>query len=193
LGAEIPGIDFGRELDPSVVVGVRQALLEHGVVFFHDQVIGEDDHKRLARCFGDIFVHPCFVDGDDPEVVMVVRELGDTRIVGEDWHSDTTMMPSPPMGSILYAMEVPDYGGDILFANQYLAYEALSDGMKRLLGDLSAVHSDRLVAGPAAAARSANRATKVRTDTNWRETQNVHPVVRTHPETGRQCLFVNHS
>ena len=96
------------------------------------------------------------------------------------------------MGAILYGVDVPAYGGDTLFANQYLAYEALSDGMKRMLDGLRAVNSDRLVAGPGHG-RSDNRATKARQDADWRETYNLHPVVRTHPEAGRKALFVNHS
>ena len=96
------------------------------------------------------------------------------------------------MGSILYALEVPPYGGDTLFANQYLAYESLSDGMKTMLAGLKVVHSDIRVAGPQAGL-NARRSSKVREDANWRPTENVHPAVRTHPETGRKCLFVNHS
>ncbi len=114
------------------------------------------------------------------------------HIVGEDWHADTTMVAEPPMGAILYAIEAPPYGGDTSFANQYMAYDTLSDGMKRLLSGLKAVHSDRNVAGPRAN-RNAQRSTKVREDADWRETINVHPVVVTHPETGRKLLYVNRS
>ncbi|MDD9875834.1 MAG: TauD/TfdA family dioxygenase [Magnetovibrio sp.] len=193
LGAEVSGVDLGAELGDAEVAAIREALLQHCVIFFRDQVFDTEAHKRLARRFGDIFVHPFFISDGDPEIVTIVREPGDTRIVGEDWHSDTQMMAEPPMGAILIALEVPEYGGDTLFANQYLAYEALSDGMKRMLDGLKAVNSDRLVAGPAAAERSASRATKARTDDGWRETANAHPVVRTHPETGRKALYVNHS
>jgi taurine dioxygenase len=94
------------------------------------------------------------------------------------------------MGAILYALEVPPYGGDTLFANQYLAYDTLSDGMKKMLAGLKAVHTDRKVAGPAAN-RNAYRAAKVRQGDDWRETINTHPVVRTHPETGRKALYVS--
>ena len=96
------------------------------------------------------------------------------------------------MGAVLYALEVPPFGGDTLFANQYQAYEALSDGMKRLLAPLKAYHSDRKVAGPQAN-MNAGRSTKVREDADWRETVSLHPVVVTHPETGRKLLYVNHS
>ena len=192
LGAELIGVDLGDALSDATIQDIRQALLDYGVIFFHDQDFDAAAHKHLARRFGEIFIHP-FLISKDPEVVDIYREPGDTRIVGEDWHSDTTMMRAPPMGAILMAMDVPEFGGDTLFANQYLAYEALSDGMKTLLEGLRAVHSDRLVAGPAAAARSDNRTTKARTGPDWSETVTTHPVVRTHPETGRKCLFVNHS
>jgi taurine dioxygenase len=97
--------------------------------------------------------------------------------------------------AILYAQEVPPYGGDTLFANQYLAYESLSPGLKRLVETLRAVHSDRKVAGPQVGLnqRNSKSSTKVRDDPDWRETASLHPVVRTHPETGRKMLFVNHS
>jgi len=198
LGAEIGGVDLNDELTDSEVAALRRALLDHGVVFFHDQNFDAVRHKCLARRFGEIFIHPFFNNtghegpDHDPEIVHIVREPGDTHIVGEDWHADTTMMADPPMGAILIALEVPAFGGDTIFANQYLAYEALSDGMKAMLAGLKAVHSDRLVAGPNSG-RSEHRATKARTDDGWRETVNVHPVVRTHPETGRKGLFVNDS
>ena len=198
LGAEIHGVDLaalsaGPDTHRETVAAVRQALLDHGVVFFRDQAFDAEQHKRLARRFGDIFVHPNFYGTQpDPEIVEIRREPGDTRIVGEEWHTDTTMMAEPPMGAILYAIEVPPYGGDTLFASQYLAYETLSDGMKRLLAGLRAVHSDRKVAGPRAGVNQ-GRSTRARDDEDWRETVSVHPVVRTHPETGRKLLYVNAS
>ncbi len=192
LGAELHGPDLSRDMSDAEVGAIRQALLDYGVIFFRDQAFDTETHKRIARRFGDIFNHP-FLISDDPDVVTIVRNPGDTRIVGEDWHSDTAMVTEPPMGAILIALEVPDYGGDTLFANQYLAYDALSDGMKAMLADLKAINSDRMVAGPAAAESSANRSTKSRTGPDWIETKTAHPVVRTHPETGRKCLYVNHS
>src|SRR5882672_518564 len=191
LGAELSGVDLGADLDDATIKEIRRALLDHCVIFFRDQAFDAEQHKRLARRFGEIFVHPNYAGIQaDPEIVMIRREPGDTRVVGEDWHTDTTMMATPPMGAILYAIEVPPYGGDTLFANQYLAYESLSDGLKRTLQSLRAVHSDRMVAGPRAGI-NAQRSTKVREDADWRETISVHPVVRTHPETGRKLLFVN--
>lgn len=194
LGAEIEGIDLAQDLSDGTIAQIRQALLDHCVIFFRDQNFDVDQHKRLARRFGDIFIHPNFNTGDhDPEVVTIVRKPGDKHIVGEEWHTDTTMMAEPPMGAILYALEVPPFGGDTLFANQYLAYEQLSDGMKGMLADLKCAHTDRKVAGPSSPAAMAKRSTAVRDDDRWRETRNLHPVVRTHPETGRKCMFVNHS
>jgi taurine dioxygenase len=193
IGAEIHNVDVSRDLDDRTIGDIRRALLDHCVIFFRDQRLDAGQHKAFTRRFGEIFIHPNYRGMQaDSEIVMITREPGDKKIVGEDWHADTTMMSEPPMGAILYAIEVPPYGGDTLFANQYQAYEALSDGMKRMLSGLRAVHTDRKVAGPAAN-KNAFRATKVREDAEWRETVSTHPVVVTHPETGRKLLYVNHS
>jgi taurine dioxygenase len=190
-GAELYGADIADDLDDGVIAEIRQALNQHGVVFFRDQEFDAEQHKAFARRFGETFVHPNYRGmQDDDEIVMIRREPGDQHIVGEDWHADTTMMEAPPMGAILYAIEVPPYGGDTLFSSQYLAYDTLSDGMKKMLAGLRAVHTDRLVAGPVAN-RNAYRVTKVRQGPDWRETVNLHPVLRTHPETGRKLLNVN--
>ena len=192
-GAEIGGVRIGDDLDDEVIAETRAALNEHGVIFFRDQEFDAEQQKAFARRFSTIFVHPNYKGmQEDDEIQMIYREPGDKHIVGEDWHADTTMMPEPPMGAILYALEVPPYGGDTLFSNQCLAYDTLSDGMKAVLKGLRAVHSDRLVAGPAGA-RNQYRATKVRADDSWRETVSLHPVVRTHPESGRKLLNVNKS
>lgn len=190
-GAEIHGVDVSRDLDAETVGEIRDALNEHSVVFFRDQKMDVAEHKAFARRFGEIFIHPNF-NGmtEDPEVVIVRREPGDTSYVGESWHTDTTMCAEPPMGAILYGIEVPPYGGDTLFANQMAAYEALSDGMKKMLAGLNAVHSDIYQAGPQAG-KNEGRSTRQRDDDAWRETRSLHPVVRTHPETGRKILFVN--
>ena len=193
IGAEIHGVDISKDLDKETVADIRQALLDHCVIFFRDQKIDIPQHKAFAKKFGEIFIHPNYKGTQaDPEIVQIRREPGDKKIVGEEWHTDTTMSAVPPMGAVLYALEVPPFGGDTLFANQYQAYEALSDGMKTMLGTLRAYHSDRKVAGPQAN-MNAGRSTKVREDADWRETVSLHPVVVTHPETGRKLLFVNHS
>lgn len=195
LGAEIAGVDLAEELSDEIIDEIRQALAAHGVIFFREQTLSAERHKAFARRFGQLFVHPNFSSTRaDPEIVEVRREPGDTRIVGEDWHSDTTMIACPPMGAVLYGIEVPPYGGDTLFSSQCLAFESLSDGMQRMLRGLDAVHSDRKVAGPEVGKlRNAQASTKLRDDDAWRETTSIHPVVCRHPENGRECLFVNYS
>jgi taurine dioxygenase len=193
IGAEIHNVDISHDLDDRTIGDIRKALLDYCVIFFRDQKLDTARHKVFTRRFGEIFIHPNYAGTQpDPEIIVITREPWDKRIVGEEWHADTTMMPEPPMGAILYAIEVPPYGGDTLFANQYQAYETLSDGMKNMLSGLRALHSDRKVAGPQAN-RNAQRSTKVREDADWRETVSAHPVVVTHPETGRKLLYVNHS
>jgi taurine dioxygenase len=193
IGAEIHNVDVSEELSDGTIGDIRKALLDHCVIFFRNQTLDADRHKAFTRRFGKIFIHPNYAGMQaDPEIVVITREPGDKRIVGEDWHADTTMVVEPPMGAILYALEVPPYGGDTLFANQYMAYEALSDGMKKMLSGMKAVHSDRKVAGPQAN-RNSQRSTKVREDSAWRETVSTHPVVVTHPETRRKLLYVNAS
>ncbi len=191
LGAEISGVDIAADLDDQTIGEIRRALLQYLVIFFRDQDLSVERHKAFSRRFGDLFIHPNFQLGQaDKEMVFLLRQPGDTSAAGEQWHADTTMMATPPMGAILHALEVPEVGGDTLFANQYLAYEALSEGMRHMLDGLSAVHSDVRVAGPQSDV-NAKRTSKVRDDADWRPTVNTHPVVRAHPETGRKCLFVN--
>jgi taurine dioxygenase len=192
IGAEIGNVDISEELPEKVVGEIRQALLEYLVVFFRDQDLSDPKrHRRFTKYFGDLFIHPNFNLGQsNPEMVYLTRKPGDTAAAGERWHADTTMMENPPMGAILYALEVPDWGGDTLFANQYMAFENLSKGMKKFLMKLKAVHNDSRVAGPGAGLNS-RRATKVREDENWILTESAHPVVRTHPETKKRSLFVN--
>lgn len=192
IGAEISGVDISIGLNERTITEIRQALLDHLVIFFRDQDLTDPErHRRFTRRFGDLFIHPNFNLGqNNPEMVYLTRKPGDTAAAGERWHADTTMMKNPPMGAILYALEAPNWGGDTLFANQYMAYENLSDGMKELLTKLRAVHNDSRVAGPAVALNS-KRATKVREDSDWEMTENIHPVVRIHPETKKKCLFIN--
>lgn len=192
IGAEIGNVDISKDLSSTVITEIRSALLEHLVIFFRDQDLSNPErHKMFTKYFGDLFIHPNFNLGqNNPEMVYLTREPGDTAAAGEKWHADTTMMKNPPMGAILFALEVPDWGGDTLFANQYMAFENLSPGMKRLLMRLKAVHNDSRVAGPAVSLNS-KRATKVREDDDWTLTENSHPVIRTHPETLKKCLFVN--
>ncbi len=193
LGAMIDGVDLSGPIDDATFAEIRRAWLENLIIFFRGQTLNDDTLMAFGRRFAPLFCHPNFVpDPIHPEIVRIHRRPGDRRIVGEDWHADTTCMPEPPSGAVLFAVDVPEYGGDTMFANQYLAYESLSDGMKEQVSSLRAVHSDIKAAGPQAD-RNKDRSSKVREDADWRETVSEHPVVRTHPETGRKSLFVNAS
>ena len=189
LGAEIVGVDLGERLDDGTVALLRRALLDHLVIFFHDQPLGLEAFIALARRFGTPVEYP-FVKGlpGFPEITEVAKLEHERVNFGGIWHSDTTYLEAPPMGSMLLAREIPPVGGDTLFANMHLAYETLSDGMKKLLEGLRGVSSsakadvtrtreDRLRASPSEKASASYTA--------------EHPVVRTHPETGRKALYVN--
>jgi taurine dioxygenase len=189
LGAEIHGVALDRELDAETVAALRQALLEHLVIFFRDQNLPPERFLALARRFGEPIEYP-FVRGIDgfPEIIQVAKLEHETVNFGGIWHSDTTYLELPPMGTMLVAREVPPFGGDTLFANQYLAYEALSDGMKKLLNGLCAVNSS------AKANTTRTREDRIKSDPSRRPNDDFiaeHPVVRTHPETGRKALYVN--
>jgi taurine dioxygenase len=189
LGAEISGVDLSRDLSEETVAAIRRAWLEHLVVFFHDQPLPPARFLAFARRFGAVIEYP-FVKGldDFPEVIPVVKLEHERVNFGGIWHSDTAYLEVPPMASMLIAREVPPAGGDTLFANMYLAYETLSDGMKRLLQTLVAVNSS------ANADVTRTREDRVkdagRTDGRTEYTAS-HPVVRVHPETGRKALYVN--
>jgi taurine dioxygenase len=189
IGAEIFGVDLSRGLDPATVAAIRQALLDHLVIFFRDQTITPEQQLAFARCFGEPDIYP-FVKGLDayPEITPILKEAHETVNFGGLWHSDTVYQPTPPMGTMLYARELPPFGGDTLFANQYLAYEALSAPLRGFLDTLSAVNS--AAKGKVAASRQArvdDRGTGLAAEAMQAE----HPAVRTHPETGRKALFVN--
>jgi taurine dioxygenase len=189
IGAEIHGVDLSRALDGDTVAAIRRVWLEHLVVFFRDQDLPPDRFLALARRFGEPVEYP-FVKGIDgfPEIIPVVKRETETVNFGGIWLSDTAYLERPPMGTMLIAREVPPYGGDTLFANQYLAYETLSPGMRRILDGLVAVNSS------AKADVTRTREDRMRDgkrDDARTEYVAEHPVVRTHPETGRKALYVN--
>lgn len=189
LGAEIHGVDLRRPLDEDTVAAIRRAFLDFGVIFFRGQNLAPAEFLAFARHFGEPVEYP-FVRGleDFPLITPVVKLEHERVNFGGIWHSDTAYLERPPFGTMLLAREVPSVGGDTLFANMHLAYETLSDGMKRLLDGLVAVNSsaradvtrtreDRVRASPTANSEKVFTA--------------EHPVVRTHPETGRKALYVN--
>jgi taurine dioxygenase len=193
VGAEVSGVDASDDLCDAVIGEIRQALLDHGVIFLRGQNLTPDRHKAFARRFGPLNIDK-FVKGPPrhPEIMPVVKEAHDTGNFAGMWHTDVTFLDEPALGSILYAREVPDFGGDTLFANMALAYETLSPGMQALLDGLRAVHCAD-VTYDRARMDEANRTGGAMTYTELDPSQelSVHPVVRTHPETGRKSLFVN--
>lgn len=189
LGAEISGVDLSCDLDTQTVNAIRRAFLDHVVIFFRGQDLTPERFLAVARHFGAPIEYP-FVPGIEgyPEIIEVLKRETETVNFGGIWHSDTVYLAQPPMGSMLLAREVPPFGGDTLFANMYLAYETLSDGMKRLLDNLVAVNSS------AKADVSATREDRIRENPTNKPKEDYiaeHPVVRIHPETGRKALYIN--
>jgi taurine dioxygenase len=190
LGAYVGGVDLSGPLDDETVAAIRHALLEHHVLFFRGQRLDPEQQMAFGRRFGELDTHPFVAGRDDhPEVLEIVTEPDDRFNFGGGWHTDVTFLPEPDLGSILYAVDVPEVGGDTLFADQHAAYDALSDTMKRVLDGLTAVHS----AGPQYGSGGYSTKSKaMATHDADRAAETVeHPVVRTHPETGRKGLYVN--
>lgn len=189
LGAEITGVDLAKDLSDAAVVAIRRAWLEHLVVFFRDQDLPPARFLAFARRFGEPIEYP-FVKGlpETPEVIPVLKLEHEAVNFGGIWHSDTTYLDVPPMASMLIAREVPPAGGDTEFANMYLAYETLSEGMKRLLDPLVAVNSSALA--DVSKTREDRMKDSARRDAA-KQYVAEHPVVRVHPETRRKALYVN--
>src|SRR5580698_5865211 len=140
LGADVRGVDLSTDVSDEVLAEIRAALLDNLVIAVRDQDITPAQQLAFARRWGDIHLHP-FMEGmaDYPEILAVIKRPTDTKNFGGSWHTDQMFSPSPAMGTMLYAKEVPSAGGDTMFTNQYLAYEALSDGMKAMIADLKTV------------------------------------------------------
>jgi taurine dioxygenase len=189
LGAEILDVDLAGQLSDDTVAAIRRAWLEHLVVFFRDQDLPPARFLAFARRFGEPIEYP-FVKGLDecPQIIPVLKLEHETINFGGIWHSDTAYLDIPPMASMLVAREVPPAGGDTEFANMYLAYETLSEGMKRLIHGLVAVNSS--AAADVSRTREDRLKDSARADAR-KEYSAAHPVVRVHPETGRRALYVN--
>ena len=191
-GVEIRGVDLSQPLDAETIAEVRRLLGERGVVFFRDQALTPESQKAMAKQFGQIVVNPVYghVAGH-PEVMPVIKEAGDKYNIGDSWHSDMTYMEEPPMGSILYAREIPPWGGDTLWCNMTLAWESLPETMKAMLAGRRAIHSDRYLT-ERLHERNAGRSTRLREDRVGKELSAIHPVARRLDESGKLALFVNH-
>jgi len=187
LGAEVRGVDLSRPLPQAELAGLRRLWLEHLVIFFRNQQLNEAQYMAFAEQFGEPVEYPMVKGIAGFPKIIEVKKLEHERVAfGGIWHTDTAYLERPPMASMLLAREVPPAGGDTLFANMYLAFENLSEGLKNLLLNLKAINTS------AKADASKTRADRIRTD--GKESSGFvaeHPVVRTHPETGRKALYVN--
>jgi taurine dioxygenase len=189
VGAEMRGLDLSKALSDDEIGDVRETLADRGVVVFRDQALTERQHIAMARQFGDININRFFARREGfPEISLVTKEPDQKLNIGGGWHTDHSYDAAPALGSLLYAREVPAVGGDTLFASMYAAFDALSDGLKATLQGLRAVHSSRHVFG------AVKEDMKGRIGNPELATQDaVHPVVITHPQSGRKALFVNPS
>jgi taurine dioxygenase len=185
IGAEIHGVDLSKDLGNQQFQEIHDALMENCVVFFRDQKMTVDQHKDFGRRFGKLHIHPNAPQEikEHPEILVIKADENSKHVAGEEWHSDVSCDPEPPMGSILYMHTVPpDGGGDTMFANMYRAYDTLSEPIKKMLNEMSAIHDSGKAHGYRA--KATDRAEKA-------FPRAEHPIVRTHPVTGRQSLYVN--
>ncbi|MEM7700795.1 MAG: TauD/TfdA family dioxygenase [Pseudomonadota bacterium] len=183
IGSEILDIDLAAHDIADRMPEIRSALLKRGVIFFRDQDLTQEQHIAFARHFGDLEVHPATPKNQANPEVLRIAHGPDSRGQENYWHSDVTWRERPSLGSILLAREVPECGGDTLFANMHLAYERLSEGMQRHCESLTAVHDIARV--------FAKRLGKAPEDLHDKYPPVRHPVIRTHPETGERVIYVN--
>jgi taurine dioxygenase len=188
LGAEIDGVDLRQPLSNQQRSEIHDAFLAHCAIYIRDQALGGAELLRYARYFAEPAYYP-FAEGlpDYLEIFEIRKEPDQRKNVGARWHSDTTYLEKPPIATMLYAREIPAYGGDTLVANQYLAYDALSPGLRRMLDGLTGIYS----AGPDRTGREENKHMKMKDTDKAALYEAEHPVVRTHPETGRKALYVS--
>ena len=183
VGAVVSGVDLSKPLDEGTFKEIHDCLIENCVIFFRDQHLTPDQQKDFGRRFGELHVHPAapgLVEGH-PEILVIHADEKSKHVAGEVWHSDVSCDPKPPMGSILYMHELPPVGGDTLFASMYAAYDALSEPVKRLLEKFTAMHEGEHV----------YRGRYGVKDESKTFPKAEHPVIRTHPVSGRKALFVN--
>ena len=194
LGAEVEGVDLARPLDDETFGEIHAALMEHLVLFFRDQAIGPEEQLAFTRRFGPEGETP-FIETlpDHPGVIDVRKEPGEKSgfVFGGAWHSDYSFQERPPLVTCLHAKEVPDFGGDTLWANMILAYEQLPDATKQRIAGLRALHSGERAYSPKMQALQDLLEHMNVTNTEEAEIVRSHPVVRIQPETGRKGLFVN--
>jgi taurine dioxygenase len=193
LGAEIHGVDLSLDLPDRQFSEIREVFRDNGVIFFRDQKLTPEQHIAFAERWAPININRFFthVEGH-PKIALVLKEPDQKKNIGGGWHTDHTYDIEPAMGSILYAHEVPQSGGDTMFASMYAAYETLSDGLKQTLNGLRARHSSRHIFGPARGERKDDTVGRIK-NPELANQDAVHPVVITHPLSGRKSLYVNPS
>lgn len=189
IGCEVSGVDLAKPLTSTIIKTLRTALLDYGVIFIRDQDLSPAQQMNVAEAFGEPDKYP-FVEGlpGFPCVTPVLKRAHETVNFGGLWHSDTTYQQCPPMGTLLHARTLPPIGGDTLFASMAAAYDALSNGMKDMLSGMKAVnsaHKSRV------SDTRANRIKESGRDVEGLVMEAVHPVVRTHPESGKKALYIN--
>ncbi|MDA0662442.1 MAG: TauD/TfdA family dioxygenase [Proteobacteria bacterium] len=185
MGAEVSGVDLAQPLDDQTFGEIYQALLDHCAIFFRDQDITPAQQVAFARRFGDIHLHP-HIRGlpDQPEVFPIIKDVDDVSNLGDSWHTDQMFTDTPVRVTMLYAKEVPPFGGDTLFANAALAYDNLSDGMKAMLAGLSTRNQYN---------KKKPRAAAMKVEAVEEEApQAVHPLIRVHRETGRNVIYISY-
>jgi len=184
IGAEIRGVDLSAPLSGRQFDEIHRALTENLVIFFRGQRLTPERHLAFGRLFGDLHVHPAAPHAEGtPELMIIHADKDSPRANGEGWHSDVSCDPEPPLGTILHITQCPPKGGDTLFASMYAAYEALSNRMQAYLAGLTAVHDgEHVYRGLFESFGEPDRPSYPRAE---------HPVVRTHPVTGRKALYVN--
>lgn len=191
LGAEIEGVDLSCDLDNETFDDISQAFLDHQVIFFRDQNLSPEQQIAFGRRFGKLNIHP-YVKAMDgyPEIIEIIKEPEEKINFGGGWHSDMSFLEQPSIGSILYALDVPEFGGDTIFASQVSAYDALSKGLKRTLEGLNAFHSANKEYSDKGVSAQKRESMQV-SEAEGQAGEYIHPVVKIHPETGRKALYVN--
>lgn len=187
IGAEISGVDVSEDLPDNVIEEITSALNEHHVIFFRGQDLAPKRQAAFASRFGPLIPYPMVkgLDGTD-EVVPVIKNPEERVNFGGIWHADTTYLEEPPMGAMLYAVELPPYGGDTLFANMHLAFETLSPSLQAYLETLTVIQNS------ANAEVTRTREDRVKEEGGGRKALIAeHPAVIVHPRTGRKSLYVN--
>jgi taurine dioxygenase len=188
FGAEVSGVDLREPLDDGVVADIRKALLDHEVLFFRNQPLEPDQHIRFARYFGELHLPPVKTKHSPWPEVNVLDQTNGRGQGADNWHNDNTYVAEPPMGSILHLVQAPSAGGDTCFASMTAAYDALAAPVRRMLEELRAVHD---VTKSLVKAQAYGHLDGDIEPLRAKMPPVEHPVVRTHPETGRKALFVN--